>query len=252
MNTPYYVCKFGSSVLESPKDITRVSQYIEEYVRSGQKTVVVVSAFAGETDTLFKNIDTLGLGMESPNAARFIALGELKSATLLALALDANGVSNSVKEARDISLIASGPDDDASPQSLDLNLLLSSLQENDCVIVPGYAAIGRDGHDKLLGRGGSDLTALFLAKELGCAAVTLLKDVDGVYDLDPNLHNNAKRFKAISWQDARRVSEGLIQDKTLVSAREHGLGLEIRSMNTVTATYIHGNQTQKCFWNDDA
>ncbi len=252
MNAPYYVCKFGSSVLESSKDICRVSEYIESYVRTGQKIVVVVSAFAGETDQLFSNIQTLGLGMASPNAARYIALGELKSATLLALALDAIGVSNSVKEARDISLIASGPDDDASPQSLDLDLLSISLQKNDCVIVPGYAAIGRDGHDKLLGRGGSDLTALFLAKELGCAAVTLLKDVDGVYDLDPNLHNNAKRFKAISWQEARRVSEGLIQDKTLVSARKHGLGLEIRSMDTVTATYINGNQTQKCFWDGDA
>jgi homoserine dehydrogenase len=52
-------------------------------------------------------------------------------------------------------------------------------------IVPGFIARDQSGRRVLLGRGGSDLTALVVGAALDGSRIRLIKDVPGLFDRDP-------------------------------------------------------------------
>ena len=243
MPPSYPVYKFGSSVLTTPAAISKVARYIADVVNSSGPIIAVVSAFENETDRLFAELDEIGCGEIGPRAARYVALGETRSAYLLSIALENGGVAPHFVSPRKLSLTARGSLTDAVPEALNTAVLYDALQSAQCVIVPGFAAIGSDGADRLLGRGGSDLTAVFIAREIGASAAVLVKDVDGLYDRDPNHFSNARRYRIVSWEAARTASDGLIQDKTLCFARDYGVALDIVAITGAVGTRIEGHDT---------
>ncbi|MFG0259501.1 MAG: hypothetical protein ACF8LK_04030, partial [Phycisphaerales bacterium JB041] len=79
-------------------------------------------------------------------------------------------------------------------------------------------------------RGGSDLTALFLAQRLG-ASCRLVKDVDGLYEWDPSLPGaRPRRFATLTWDEALALDGTIVQHKAVRWARQHGLPFEVGSL----------------------
>lgn len=68
---------------------------------------------------------------------------------------------------------------------VDRATLETLLHEFPVIIVPGFFGYSANGQLHLFGRGGSDLTAVYLACALKANRCRLVKDVDGVYELDP-------------------------------------------------------------------
>lgn len=234
------VVKFGSSVLRDKADLPRVVSEIYRRRRAGRKVIAVVSAFAGETDALIEEAASLG-GAKSRHAPRLIALGEERSAALLAIACEDVGLDAFVLDARTLSLSAGGPVDDAHPEAIDVALLETAIAARDVVIVPGFVALGATGEPVLLGRGGSDLTAVFLAAALRLGETTLMKDVDGVYDRDPNAGDGeAQRFATLDWAGARAVAGKLLQPKAIDFAASHGVAINVERINAASGTRISG------------
>lgn len=232
------VLKFGSSVLRDKSDLPLVVSEIYRRRRDGVKVVAVVSAFAGETDALIAEAASVG-GAKSRHAPRVIALGEERSAALLAIACEAAGLDAIVLDARTLSLAAGGPVDDAHPETVDVSLLETALSRRDVIIVPGFVALGPTGEPVLLGRGGSDLTAVFLAAALGLGETTLMKDVDGVYDRDPNAdEGEALRFSALSYAEARDVAGKLLQPKAIDFAASHAVAINVERLNAGAGTRV--------------
>ncbi|MFW8696101.1 hypothetical protein ACOI9Y_36595, partial [Mesorhizobium japonicum] len=84
----------------------------------------------------------------------------------------------------------------------------------------------------LLGRGGSDLTAVFLAAELGLNKVRLVKDVDGLYDHDPNDHAApALRYRRASWDVARKLGGALVQHDAIDLGESRGVEIEVAALD---------------------
>ena len=234
------VLKFGSSVLRDKSDLPTVVSEIYRRRRDGLRVVAVVSAFAGETDALIAEAASIG-GAKSRHAPRIIALGEERSAALLAIACETVGLDALVLDARTLSLTAGGPVDDAHPETIDAALLASALAERDVIIVPGFVALGATGEPVLLGRGGSDLTAVFLAASLGLGETTLMKDVDGVYDRDPNAdEGEALRYADLDWTHAREVAGRLLQPKAIDFAASHGVAINVSRVNGARGTRVSG------------
>ena len=86
----------------------------------------------------------------------------------------------------------------------------------------------------MLGRGGSDLTAVYLAHTLGAERVRLVKDVDGVYDHDPAQNARALRYDAIDWARARDVAGKLLQPRPLSLPRRTGCALRSAQLGMTT------------------
>jgi homoserine dehydrogenase len=104
--------------------------------------------------------------------------------------------------------------------------------------VPGFAAL-KDGRTVLLGRGGSDLSAVFFASALGLRTATLVKDVDGVYDRDPaQAGAAAHRFEALSYDEAARVAGKLVQPRAIRFAQAQGVAIHVRRLGEDRATRI--------------
>ena len=208
------VLKFGSSVLRGPAHAPAVASEIYRHVRAGRRVVAVVSAFAGQTDRLLAEARALGLDHDNGLLPAYVAQGEEASAALTAIACDRIGV-------------------DA------VSLSLRALAAHQAVIVPGFGALLDNGRTALLGRGGSDLTALFVAAELGLDHVRLVKDVDGLYDRDPSgAAGQPLRFSHASWAVAREVGGVLVQLDAIDLGEARGVEIEIAGLGGVRPTRI--------------
>ena len=220
MPVPVIVLNFGHSVLNSLEDYTQAASEIYRHYRQGQNVVAVTSAQGNQTDVLMAEARRIGPEGEAKNLPELLQLGERRSAALLALALERIGAPAFVRQARDLGLTAEGSFTEAHLTGLNTPQLLQDLKDHDIVVMPGFVAIGEKDRAVLLGDGGADLTALYVADQLGVKAV-LLKDVNGIYEVDPKSNPEAGRYEQISWDEATRVAGPLIAPRALGFARKN-------------------------------
>ena len=233
------VLKFGSSVLEREEDYSKVALEVYRHVREGEKVVAVVSALAGKTDGLLDQAKRVG-GEAAPDAlvARLARVGELHSAALLALALSKVGVGACTLDPHEMGLVAEGSPLDSNLVALDAEAVLAKVEAHDVVVVPGFIADHADHGVVTLGRGGTDLSAVFFAAKLDAHRVRLIKDVDGVYAEDPAKNPRAERYSQMSYAEAEAASNGLIQVKAIHEAVADDVLIEIASLGSAEATQI--------------
>lgn len=238
-NGDVVVLKFGSSILRDADDLPRVVAEIYRRVRKGERVVAVVSAFAGETDALIAESARFDANGDNIHAPRLVALGEERTAALLALACDQTGLAVKVLTPAEMGLRASGDPRNADPLGIDRAAFDFALETCEVVVCPGFFAVGAKDEPVLLGRGGSDLTAIIIAAELGLGEASLLKDVDGVYDHDPAKSlDGARRFARISYDDAREVSGELIQPRAIDYAEARGVAARVGRLAAAGETVV--------------
>lgn len=233
------VLKFGSSVLGVETDYPAAALEVYRHVRDGEKVVAVVSALAGETDALLGQGARVGGAGASPALlARAARVGELHSAALMALALGRVGVRACTLDPHEMGLCAEGEPLDSNLVGLDVGAVRASLEVHDVVVVPGFTA-GHAQHGVVtLGRGGTDLSAVFFAARLGAHRVRLIKDVDGVYAEDPARNPGAERFAQMGYDEAAAASAGLIQPKAIMAAKADEVLIEVAALGAGEATTI--------------
>ena len=233
------VLKFGSSVIEHEHDYSKVVQEIYRHVRDGEKVVAVVSALAGETDALLAQAERVG-GDAAPPAlvARLARVGELRSAALMALALSKAGLRAETFDPHEMGLVAEGSPLDSDLVQLDAEAVWARIALNDVVVVPGFIADHAEHGVVTLGRGGTDLSAVFFADRLDAHRVRLIKDVDGVYEEDPARNTHARRYSHLNYAEAEKASSGLIQAKAIHAADEKDVLIEVAALGSAEATTI--------------
>jgi len=221
------VLKFGGSVLRREDDLNNAVHEIYRWIRLGRRVVAVVSAFEGTTDALLTRARGITEHGNEDAAAMLLATGEFTTASLLSFALTRAGVHSKVLGPHALDLRTRGSGGDADPASIHHAALAGALDRFPVVVIPGFVGVGPDRDLTLLGRGGSDLTALFIAAELG-AHCRLIKDVDGLYERDPALEGPPpRRFRTLSWSDALRLDGGIVQHKSVRLARARSLEFEV-------------------------
>ena len=232
------VIKFGGSVLTSESALHRAVAEVYRYVREGHKVVAVVSAFKGQTDQLLRLAGAYTQASTSSATPHLVATGEMRAATLLAMACERSGIVTRFRSAYEIGLIAEGEHLNAQPVAMKPDVLTRDLETVDLVVVPGYVAENRAGEPVLLGRGGSDLTAVYIAKALG-TSVRLLKDVDAIYDADPaTVGDAAQPFAALDWDEALKIAFPVVQNKAMRFAADHKMTVEVAGLAKGYATLM--------------
>lgn len=231
------VLKFGSSVLRSPGDLHVAVDEIYRRWRSGYRVLAVVSAFEGVTDELMREVAGV-LGSECPEAtAAYVATGEQQTGALLLGSLRQYGLPARLLSPREIGLMAEGSILESTPVRVDATALERLWQTYPILVLPGFYGVNAEGRTALFGRGGSDLSALFLAGALD-ASCRLLKDVSGVFDADPARSAVAHRFSALSWARAIEVAGPLIQSKALHYAHDQAMPFEVGRPNEAACTTV--------------
>ncbi|ESQ87657.1 homoserine dehydrogenase [Asticcacaulis sp. AC460] len=225
------VVKFGGSVLVSESALQRAVSEIYRYTRDARKIIAVVSAFKGQTDQLLRLAGAYTQASSSSATPHLVATGEMRAATLLAMACERSGIPTRFRSAYEIGLVADGEHLNANPVAMKPEVLTKDLDSVDLVVVPGYVAENAAGEPVLLGRGGSDLTAVFIADKLG-APVRLYKDVDAIYDADPaQVGDSAKPFDSLNWDEALKIAFPVVQNKAMRYAADKGLTVEVAGLS---------------------
>jgi aspartate kinase len=234
------VIKIGGSILKNAHTYRRAARYVHNRHISSpdERLVVVVSAQEGVTDWLAANACQV---VSQPNPAALDLLwstGELRSVALLVLHLQALGVSASPLNIHEAGLaFGDAPrTGETRPTGVRLNprRIRSVLAQYPVAVVPGFFATDSDGAVRSLGRGGSDLTAVVLAKGLNASRCELLKDVPGYFSSDPHGNPSARHLPHLTFEEALVLADSgcdLVQRKAIELAAQCNLPLVIRSLD---------------------
>lgn len=226
------VLKFGSSVLHSQGQLPTAVHEIYRWYRAGWRVVAIVSAIGNTTEALLSAAREFA-GEPEPNAtAELLATGERHSAALLGIALDRSGIKSRVVDPWEIGLTTAGSPIDSEPVAVDRTSVEKLLSESQVIVVPGFFGYASNGRLQLLGRGGSDLSAVYLANEIGASRCRLVKDVDGVYERDPALAAStpSRRFVSMDYAEALERAGQLIQPKAVRFLERHSASAEVAAI----------------------
>ena len=236
---PITVLKFGSSVLCSESDLPNAVSEISRWVRHGHRVVAVVSAIGNTTDTLLSRAKSFGKDIRDHSVAALLATGEATSAALLSLALDREGIKCAVLDETRLGLQTQGAVLNSEPVEINTAEVHRVFEHVDVIVAPGFVGRLADGSLSLLGRGGSDLTAVFIAQKLNAERCRLVKDVDGIFEYDPATSAVApRRFKSLTWTEANQVGGGIVQPKAVDYAANHEYAVEVAALNSDLPTLI--------------
>ncbi|RSN69318.1 aspartate kinase [Candidatus Korarchaeum cryptofilum] len=206
------VVKLGGSVLSSPEDFMRAAEVTKRDFEAGNEILLVVSAMKGQTDQLIDMARKVGASGELLDA--IAGLGEVLSARLMASALNSIGVpSVAIDPCSPIwPIYTDGSFGDADPDiPTTCGAAISNIEHmlGKCVpVVCGYVGKTREGKLTTLGRGGSDTTAVILARCLRADEVVLVKDSGGIMSADPKIAGNAHKLSNLSAEEALTLSMG--------------------------------------------
>ena len=247
MTGPLTVLKIGGSVLAGPAGYRRAAAHIATRLCAspGERLVAVVSAELGVTDALLAFARDI---VDAPDPATVDLLwstGEIRSAALLSLSLQALGVRVAAVNVHQAGLAGS---DGAAAGTAQLNplRLRAALAGCDVVVVPGFFARGPADALVSLGRGGSDLTAVLLAAGLGATTCELLKDVPGFFTADPKKAPGARLIPTLTYARALEMADAgceLVQRQALEAARRERLPLVVRAIGGPAGTRVADPRT---------
>jgi homoserine dehydrogenase len=239
VSTPVVVLKLGSSILRTAHDLPDAVHEIYRHVREGKRVVAVVSALGGTTDELLRCARIAAPEPDPSRLAALLATGERAAVELLALALARAGLPAHALAPEQFGPWVVGPTLEAEPVAVDAQVLQRRLAERPILVLPGFAGIDEERRIALLGRGGSDLSALFVADALGAERCILLKDVDGLFERDPALSGpRPRRFEQVPFARASELDGRIVQKRTVQFAAARERSFEVGALHSVRPTRV--------------
>ncbi len=121
------------------------------------------------------------------------------------------------------------------PQSEQLihHRLLSGLSEGKRFIIPGFFGYSDDeGKIVTLSRGGSDLTAAYLAFALDATLYENWTDINGIAAADPRLVNNPRRIKEMTFREIRDLAYSgfnILHHEAMRPVENKGIPIHVRN-----------------------
>jgi aspartate kinase len=195
------VHKYGGTSMGSTDRIKNVARRVAKWHDAGHRIVVVPSAMSGETNRL------IGLAKEiqaqpDPRELDMIAsTGEQVSVGLLSMALLAIGKKAVSYAGWQVAIKTDSAYTKARIQSIDDTKVNRDLDDGKIVIITGFQGVDDLGNIATLGRGGSDTSAVAIAAAMKADECLIFTDVDGVYTTDPRVVSEARRLKAITFEE---------------------------------------------------
>ncbi|MCJ2375888.1 bifunctional aspartate kinase/homoserine dehydrogenase I [Vibrio sp. ZSDZ34] len=127
------------------------------------------------------------------------------------------------------------------------NFIQKPLTPEVVHIMPGFTAGNVKGELVTLGRNGSDYSAAVLAACLRADCCEIWTDVDGVYNCDPRLVDDARLLKSLSYQEAMELSyfgASVLHPKTIAPIAQFHIPCLIKnSFNPQGAGTLIGQDT---------
>ena len=235
MEKQIVVQKFGGSSVANVERIKNVAQRVVEYKNKNTDVAVVVSALGDTTDELESLALQLNTNPPDREMDMLLSTGEQISCALLAIAIKALGYEAISFTGRQVGIKTDKTHTKARIMTIDGKRIKKAFKDGKIVIVAGYQGVTSDDDITTLGRGGSDLTAVALAKALHAKVCEIYTDVDGIYTTDPRIVKEARKIKQITFDEMLEMASlgaQVMQPRSIEVAKRFNIPLHVRSSFT--------------------
>ncbi len=226
------VLKFGGTSVGSIKRIKNIANIINSYHKKRYKLIVVSSAMSGVTNDLIKKSKEISENFLPSEYDVLVSSGEQVACSLIAARLSHIGLESRSWLSWQIPIITEGGHKNAKILSIYKKKILNYLKKGGIPIVTGFQGIDTNERIKTIGRGGSDASAIMLAKFFKAERCIIYTDVEGVYTTDPNKLKKARKIKVISYEEMLEMASlgaKVMQPASIQDARLNRINIEVKS-----------------------
>tara|TARA_B100000575_G_C23122340_1_gene649679 strand:- start:1117 stop:2331 length:1215 start_codon:yes stop_codon:yes gene_type:complete len=226
------VLKFGGTSVGSIERIKNVAKIINSYHKQKYKLVVVSSAMSGVTNDLIRKSKKISDNFLPSEYDVLVSSGEQVACSLIAARLSHIGLKSRSWLSWQVPIITKGNHKNAKILSIYKKKILNYIKRGGIPIVTGFQGINIDQRITTIGRGGSDASAIMLAKFFKAERCIIYTDVEGVYTTDPNKLKKAKKIKVISYEEMLEMASlgaKVMQPVSIQDARLNRINIEVKS-----------------------
>ena len=230
----------------STERIRNVAKRVAKWARAGHQMVVVPSAMSGETNRLLGLAKELAPNREDTPYQRELdmlaATGEQVASALLAIALQAEDMPSVSYAGWQVPIRTNSAFTKARIESIDETRVRADLNAGKVVIITGFQGMDPAHNITTLGRGGSDTSAVAVAAALKAQECLIYTDVDGVYTTDPRVVPEARRMRAISFEEMLEMASlgsKVLQIRSVEFAGKYKVPLRVLSSFTPWDIDLH-------------
>jgi len=226
------VIKFGGSSLGSIEKIISTARIVKKKIRKNNKIIVVVSAMAGKTNELVKQSEKISKKFNKRELDVLLASGEQVTSALLAGALNELKVKAKSFMGWQVPILTEGDQNNSRIINMHMEKINQFISNNGVAIIPGFQGISKSGDITTIGRGGSDATAVAVAKIFKTDFCEIYTDVEGVFSTDPKNFPKAKKISKISYEEMLEMSSlgaKVMQSSAVQTAMMYDIPLHVRS-----------------------
>ena len=240
------VLKFGGTSVGSIERIKKVANIIGSYKKKNIGVIVVSSAMSGATNDLIKKTRELSNNFDPAEYDVLLSSGEQVACALIAGRLKHLGYKSRSWLSWQLPIITEGPYSASRINKINRNKILKFISSGGIPIITGFQGINSDNRITTLGRGGTDTSAIMLAKFFNASACDIYTDVDGVYTTDPRNHPKAKKIHKISYDEMLEMASlgaKVMQPTSVQDAKLNNISFSVKSSFVKNkGTLITGNK----------
>jgi bifunctional diaminopimelate decarboxylase / aspartate kinase len=170
--------------------------------------------------------------------ARVMAAGELMATDLGARFLRAQGLDAHWLDARTVLKADERRGGSAKASVLNATCIFTPDEEfreqlnslGQVVITQGFIASDADGNTVLLGRGGSDTSAAYLAAKLSAERLEIWTDVPGMFSANPRSTPSARQLRALHYDEAQEIASSgakVLHPRCILPVRQYQIPLHV-------------------------
>ncbi len=229
------VLKFGGTSVGTIEKIKKVCRIIGDFRKKKYKVIVVSSAMSGVTNELIKKSSLLSRNFSEHEHDVLVSSGEQMACSLIAGRLINNGFKSRSWLGWQLPIYTNGPYKNSRIYQINKNKIIKYLKDGGIPIVAGFQGINKENRITTIGRGGSDASAIMLAKFFKAKRCIIYTDVEGVFTTDPNKLNKAKKIKVISYEEMLEMASlgaKVMQPVSIQDARLNRIDIEVKSSFT--------------------
>ena len=232
MERQIIVQKFGGSSVANVDRIKNVARRIIETKTKNNDLAVVVSALGDTTDELEALAFQITQTPPDREMDMLLSTGEQISCALVAMAVKELGYDAISLTGRQVGIKTDKTHTKARIISIDGKRIRDAFKQGKIVIIAGYQGVTRSDEITTLGRGGSDLTAVAIAKALSANVCEIFTYVTGIFTTDPRVVKEAKKLKNITFDEMLEMASlgaQVMQARSIEVARRFNIPIHVRS-----------------------
>ena len=211
-----------------------MARHVKREVDAGHEVAVVVSAMSGTTNRLVEWCRDAAMLHDAREYDTVVASGEQVTSGLLAIALQAMGVTARSWQGWQLPILTSEAHASARILGIDGGELIKRFKERkEVAVIAGFQGLHQaSGRITTLGRGGSDTSAVAIAAAIHADRCDIYTDVDGVYTTDPRVVPRARRLDKIAFEEMLELASlgaKVLQVRSVELGMAHKVRIFVRS-----------------------